>query len=301
MCDHCVQHGEGGKWFLNAQNFATKLYRLKKKEVAKKVEESRQEAEQKEALQVLQGVPLSLSRGSSADLDGLLEELVSDIAEATAVDVNKVPMLKKKAEHFVSNYHCNQVVTLEEAMAMMDITYPIALMQCICRRESQGQYPLGEAMYCFALGVGLYKWERWPNTYRGITFISPKEAKERLISFDKKGFVHSLTTFYTPYIGGLCNCEYPACLSIRGRIDYGIRGVVRKGEYVAKTIPELCTGCGQCVSRCQFKAMALTVSRNKVHIDMQRCFGCGLCATECRNSAIQLVERSKMPGIREPW
>jgi NAD-dependent dihydropyrimidine dehydrogenase PreA subunit len=159
-------------------------------------------------------------------------------------------------------------------------------------------YPIGEAQCCFSLGVGIYKWERWPNTFRGITFITPKEAKERLIWFDKKGCVHSLTTFYTPYIGGLCNCELPACLAIRARLDYGLPTML-KGEYVAKVNQELCTGCGECVSRCQFGAMVLSVLRNKVNINMQRCFGCALCATQCRNSAIEMVEKTKIPGIKE--
>jgi NAD-dependent dihydropyrimidine dehydrogenase PreA subunit len=292
MCHYCVQHGEGQKYFLNAKNYATKMYRLKRKEVAKKAEEAEKERKEKEG-----GV--SLAPGAPVDLDLMLAELVKDVADATGVDVDKVPMLRKKAEHFLSNYHYNQVVTLDEALAITDITYPIALMQCVCRRESRGMYEKGEAQYCFALGVGLYKWERWPETYRGITFITPGEAKERLRWFNKRGCVHSITTFYTPYIGGLCNCELPACLAIRGRLGYGLSTMV-KGEYVAKPITERCTGCGDCIMRCQFGAMAFSPSRNKVNIDLQKCFGCGLCVTQCRREAIELVERTRVPGIREP-
>jgi NAD-dependent dihydropyrimidine dehydrogenase PreA subunit len=162
-------------------------------------------------------------------------------------------------------------------------------------------YKDSAAHACFSLGVGLYKYERWPETFRGMTFLSVKEAKERLAYLHKKGCVHALTTFYTPYIGGLCSCEYPTCLGIRGRVDYDLDGIFYKGHMVAVPIMEECTGCGECVQFCQFGAMSISRSRNKVTINMQKCFGCGQCADHCPNSAIRLQARAKTPGIRDNW
>lgn len=29
MCQWCVKHGDGGKWYLNTQNYAQKMYKLR--------------------------------------------------------------------------------------------------------------------------------------------------------------------------------------------------------------------------------------------------------------------------------
>jgi NAD-dependent dihydropyrimidine dehydrogenase PreA subunit len=70
---------------------------------------------------------------------------------------------------------------------------------------------------------------------------------------------------------------------------------------VAVPIMDECTGCGDCVQFCQFGAMSISRSRNKLTINMQKCFGCGQCVDHCSNSAIRLQERAKTPGIKDSW
>ena len=308
MCHHCIQHGYGGKWFLAAQNFAANMYRRKKKEAVKKAEKA--ERKVGEIISPHQKPPeyymnedgeFVIAPGAQVDLDILFSDLMKEVLEATGKDVKKLPILRKKVGSFMANYHFGQVITLEEAEQMLELTYPIGIMECICKRESRGMYGNDDAMTCLSLGVGIYKHERWPETFRNMTFLSVKDAKQRLRHFDRRGNVHTLWTFYTPYIGGICNCEYPTCLGIRGRTDYGVDEILLKGEYCARPVHDRCIGCGECITFCQFGAMSLQVSRNKVNIDMNKCYGCSQCANHCRHEAIEMVERSTTPGLRDIW
>lgn len=341
MCHFCTKHGDGGKWFENAANFAARMYSNRKKKTEKEEkfvqhmgsealkidpdhpEKSRMytsppvitediadnpwaqqqmfETRSKFPYQMDSNGDVKIPKGAVVDLDIMFTDLLKEVVDATGVEADKVPQLKRKVASFMGNYHFGQVITLEETLDMLELTYPIGMMQCICRRETRGQMAPGEANFCFSLGVGIYKWERWPETFRGLTFLSVKEAKEMITHYNKKGLVHSLWTFNVPYIGGICNCEYPVCQGIRGRLDYGVESIILKGEWCAKPLYENCTGCGNCVRYCQFGAMSMQLSRNKVAIDMKKCFGCGQCEKHCPNSAIEMVERRKTPGISDLW
>ncbi len=107
--------------------------------------------------------------------------------------------------------------------------------------------------------------------------------------------------FGIPYIGGICNCDYPDCLAIRQRLDYGLQGALLKGHHVAKVNYDECNGCDQCIPRCQFGAIKMEVTTSKANIDMFKCFGCGLCETACPRDAITLVERSSLPALKDVW
>ncbi len=131
--------------------------------------------------------------------------------------------------------------------------------------------------------------------------MDPEEAKAWLTKMDKKGFVHIIMTFGGSYVGGICNCDYPDCMLIRQRLDYGLDMAMMKGHQVAKVSYDQCNGCGVCVQRCQFGALKFEVTVDKPNIDMYRCFGCGLCETACPRTAIQLIDRVSIPALKEVW
>jgi len=314
MCNFCVKHADGGKWYEMAQNYAMKMYSYQKEEARKKradfIEKKRAEVKEMTAKgeivengkgwYVDSSGEFYLMPGQPVDLDIMLADLVQEVTDATSLGSEDLPFIKKKVNSFGSKYHMNHVVSYKEAEKVLEMAWPVALMDCICRRERRGMYNDPNARMCFALGVGLYKYERWPETFRGLTFLSVKEAKERLEYVHKKGCVHSLTTFNIPYVGGLCNCESPTCLGIRGRMDYDL-DIYCKGHEVALPVRENCTGCGECVQYCQFGALAVSRSVNKLTINLQKCFGCGQCAEHCSNSAIKMIEKSRMVGIKDSW
>jgi ferredoxin len=192
------------------------------------------------------------------------------------------------------------VVTIEEIHQILDIIYPIALMTCACRRSMRG-LPDEENFTCIGMGPGMYKWERWPDTYRGgVHFLTPDEGKEVIDVMNRRGLVHCMYTFGTPYLAGICNCDYPDCGGIRTALDMGVQ-TLWKGHYVAEVDTGLCDGCAKCVRRCQFDALSFSPSSQKVHIDPLKCFGCGLCRNVCKPNAINLRERARLPAVAEVW
>lgn len=151
------------------------------------------------------------------------------------------------------------------------------------------------------LGVGMFKWDRWPERYRGgVKFVTPTEAKQWLVRWAKRGMMQTVMTFGTPYVGGLCNCDFIDCLAVRWRLEYGITQLL-KGHYVARLDYQRCTGCKACVERCQFGAIKFEVARHKTNIDEKACFGCQACALGCDYSAIQMVPRASLPGVAAQW
>ena len=278
MCMWCERYGEGyERWYLNPANYARRLYKIRKEEIEAAGAESNPQAA---------GGMLGVGR---------------DFLEARdRGDVETVERLRKAAHDFSWTIHFGQVVTLEEVHKVLEFMYPIGLMTCACRRSMRG-VPDDENFTCIGMGPGMYKWERWPDTYRGgLVFLTPDEAKEALDSMNRRGLVHCLYTFGTPYLGGLCNCDYPDCGGLRTVLDMGVR-VVWKGHYIAEVDTELCNGCALCPKRCQFGALNFSPSALKAYIDPMKCFGCGLCRNVCKADAIRMVDRAALPTVANVW
>jgi len=271
MCWICDKFGDGGLWYLNPKNYARNLYRRRKPG-----EKPKAYGEDPE----LSFLPYMRSLISAKWDDP--EHFEERIREANA-----------KKQFY------NQVVPLEDAFKIVELAYPVASMMCICRQATRADEQTNKYEYtCMGLGAGMLKWERWPERYKGgVHFMDAEEAKEWLREMDKKGFVHTTMTFGENYIGGLCNCDYPDCFSIRWRLDYGIEELL-KSHYVAVVDYEKCNGCRICVQRCQFGALKFEVTMNKPNIDMFRCYGCGLCATACPRGAITLINRETIPALK---
>lgn len=278
MCQWCLKHsGEGKKWFHTASNYARRLYKIRKEKAGQ--------------------LDAEASPQSVMPMAGMINREVIELSEK---DPEKFNTVRKQIEQTLQATHFGQVLTLKEVLIALDISYPIVRMSCVCRRASRG-LPDRENMFCVGLGIGMYKWERWPETYRGgVHFMTPSEAKEWITDIDEKGMVHVLFTFGTPYIGGLCNCDYPACVAIKARRDYGFN-ILIKGHSVAIVNYSVCTGCGKCVERCQFGAINIESSLHKARVAPFKCFGCALCATGCPNGSITMVSRESLPALRNEW
>jgi NAD-dependent dihydropyrimidine dehydrogenase PreA subunit len=268
-----------GKWFLNPMNHSRQMYKIKK--------------------------PGQKAMDFGADPESQSGRIMGEILETRFTDPEKFQNLIQEANAMKgdSPFQIGQVITLAEAFEALELTYPVTAMSCICRLMTRAQEERNEHQYsCTGLGVGMLKWERWPERYKGgVNFMSVEEAKEWLTKWDKAGMVHILMTFGGSYVGGICNCDYPDCGAIRFRMDYGVETTCYKSHYVAKVDYDACNGCGICVQRCQFGAIKFEVTRDKTNIDQFKCFGCGLCHTACPRQAIELLERESLPGLREVW
>ncbi len=283
MCRMCDLLGEGQIWYLNPKNYGHRLYRRRKPGTR----------------------PTELRGGSvEAEEGGGGENLLFKASEAKADgDMETFNKTIKELNDRLAGQWLAQVLPLQDAQAVMDLVQgPLGAMMCLCRYQHRGEEANNLRDYsCLGLGTGMLKWERWPERYRGgVEFLSPAQAKEWLEYWNKRGYVHMLMQEGQPFIGGLCNCDYPTCNQIRQREDYGYEHLI-KAEYVAKLDYDLCNGCGDCVMRCQFGALRYEVALDKANIEPFKCFGCGLCETKFSRGAIRLVPRSTVPALKDVW
>lgn len=283
MCWICDLYGdpeiEDGRWFLNPENHSRHMYKIKR--------------------------PDQKAQAYGTDPEAESGKLVADIMAKRLEDPEEFKRQVTEANAMKGDgpFQIGQVVPIQEAVKIAELSYPVASMHCICRYHCRGHQECNKDEYsCTGLGVGMLKWERWPERYKGgVHFMDPEEVKAWLTKWNKKGMVHTIMTFGGSFVGGLCNCDYPDCNIIRNRLDYGIETGCLKSHYVAKVDYDECNGCGVCVQRCQFGAIKFEVTQGKTNIDHMRCFGCGLCETGCPSKAIELKNRESMPGLREMW
>ena len=283
MCWVCDAYGDpefgGGKWYLNPKNHSRQMYKIKK--------------------------PGQKDAAYGSDPEAQSGRTIREIMNLRFEDPVKFQQLIKEANDMREKgpFQIGQVIPIQEAFKAVEMSYPVTSMSCICRIHNRAQEERNEHEYsCTGLGVGMFKWERWPERYKGgVNFMAPDEAKEWLVKWNKRGMVHILMTFGGSYVGGICNCDYPDCGMIRNRVDYGITTGCLKSHSVALLDYDLCNGCGICVQRCQFGAIKFEVTRDKTNIDQMKCFGCGLCETACPRKAISLIDRMTLPGLKEVW
>lgn len=262
MCEMCNQHGEGKKWFLRAQNYSDELLRDRHRQTYVRDFFADQ--------QRLIGRPEPMH---------LFGRLPAPVKAAVRAFVER----NLRANHY------GQVVTLKEALEVVEMAGTIVRLPCVCRRITLG----GEHRYClgFSLSaIGLTPPGYWNGPDgSGLEQLSRDEARTLLNEYDRKGLVHSVWTFGTPYIGGLCNCDHDGCRAVIGTLDYGIR-VLHHGHHAA-SVTAACRGCKGCLARCPFGALQYDDARRQVTVEKSKCYGCGLCHTACSFGALELAPR----------
>jgi NAD-dependent dihydropyrimidine dehydrogenase PreA subunit len=279
MCDWCLKHGDGKKWYLNVKNYSKEL--LKDEAVIESIIKYFQNTEN-----IVGMAPYMM--------EGLLslrtDEEFSDLAENVRRMIEEV------------SPHRGQVVPIEDVKEIVDLAGPMARIACVCRRMLRASF---DEKTCILVGPAYLEYAKeWPDFTRGVEYLSKEEVLELMARFDEKGYVH---TFWMdvpfPIVMGFCNCEYPTCAALRYRRNLGdwFNFFLRKAEYVATIDYDKCLGCGKCVVRCQFSALTFSPYLEKAILDMKKCFGCGLCRNACPAGAIKLVPRAEVPAVRNLW
>jgi MinD superfamily P-loop ATPase len=121
-----------------------------------------------------------------------------------------------------------------------------------------------------------------------------------LKEWETEGLVHTVWTFGTPFIAGICNCDRSDCMAMLATVGRGVQLMFR-AEFVAAVDEDLCTGCRSCMRVCQFGAIGYSADRRKIVIDASRCYGCGLCRAVCPQEAITLKDRAAVPAAANRW
>ena len=133
--------------------------------------------------------------------------------------------------------------------------------------------------------------------------ISKEEALRILHQAEEAGLVHS-TGNYRDRLNYICNCCTCSCGILRGVAEFDIPTAVAHSDFWAVVDADICSGCEDCVARCQFHAVS--VPDGVAEVDHTRCVGCGQCATVCATGAIHLERRPAgetppIPGNLKMW
>jgi ferredoxin len=281
MCEFCLKHGEGKKWYLQASNYSDELM---------------SDIRRRRKITEFLSNPERLKR--NVDLLNRIEKTPTFIKNM----IGRIITKRQKKSHF------GQVVPIEEIEKIFGFVCSIVRVACICRYATLGQ----EKRYCYAVSMSPNGGEL-SNIIRGLdnSFLSGPDTsglevltkEEALASFrdhERQGLCHTVWTFESPFIGGVCNCDRSDCLAMRCTVTHSVP-IMFRAEYVAEVKPDVCIGCRECMRVCQFGAIVYSASTGKVAIDQRRCYGCGICRSMCDKNAILLNDRNKVPVAANLW
>ncbi len=268
MCEFCTQHGEGKTWYLAMENYSLELL--------DQLDRRRYAAEFLNDFH--KRVPESIKQ-----LDKIRKTPLMALAK---------PILtrRQKADHY------GQVVPIEDVEKIFEMVAGAVRLPCVCRRVTTGNM---NARYCYGLTMDKQLMESLDDSF-SLELLTREEALDSIRKLDKEGLVHSVWTFKTPFIGGLCNCDQD-CMAYRithARADYPI---MFRAEWVAEVSSGDCNGCRQCMRRCQYGAIRYSSDNKKVVIDPTACYGCGACRALCQRSAIKLLPRQSVAEAAGVW
>jgi Pyruvate/2-oxoacid:ferredoxin oxidoreductase delta subunit len=281
MCDFCHQHGEGKKWYLAARNYSEDLLSdLKRQQFIERFFASPDHIGKGDrALRKLDKLPSFLTRG-----------IRRSITE------------KQKVNHF------GQVVPIEDIEKILGFTTSVVRLACICRHVAFGP----EHRYCYGISLGPGGGELM-NIVRGIDpayligpqtggleFLPKEEALALMRENEEEGLCHTVWTFMTPFLGGICNCSLPGCMAMKTTVNYRTP-VMFRSEYMARVTEEKCSGCGECAKLCPFDAFHPHKRKTKARVDWKKCYGCGICRNACARGALSLVDRRSVPEAASLW
>jgi len=281
MCDFCHQHGEGKKWYLDARNYSEDLLSDlgRRKFIERFFSSPEHIAKGERALDTLDKIPSFFTRG-----------------------IRRKITKKQQVMHF------GQVVPIEDIEKILGFTTSIVRLACICRHVAFGP----EHRYCYGISLAPQGGELMslmkkidpayligPQT-GGLEFLPREEALAMMRQGEEEGLCHTVWSFVTPFIGGICNCSLPGCMAMKATLTHRTP-VMFRAEYVAAVDKDACAGCGQCAKICPYDAFLPQKRKAKARVDPTKCYGCGICRSACVKGAIALVDRAAVPEAASLW
>lgn len=279
MCKFCHQHGDGQVWYLAASSYAADL----ESDLARRGY----------LVEFISGFDERMRR--TVPLLDRLGALPKPIRSAIQAVVHR----RMQHDHF------GQPVTIEDCERIFEIATSIVRVPCVCRHFAR----VPDDGACLAVTVRpvddvireAFAGHLGEPDTPGLERLSRAEAVSLLTRCEEEGLMHSVWTFKTPFIAGICNCSLAAgCMAMRTTLDHGVK-TMWKGERVARLDSQSCTGCSRCVKRCPFQALSFDRRSRVAVLDSARCYGCGVCRSACSSSALTLVERATVPALALDW
>lgn len=190
----------------------------------------------------------------------------------------------------------NTVLDIDSARKIFKDAELISAVSCACRtmarKNGRGHdCPSPEANNCMQTGVIAQA-----VLARGIAErLTNEEALKRIGDSEDAGLVRAVRNNVKPDMI-MCNCCECCCTALHFFHHFGHAGAYSPSRFQARVDEEACVGCGTCVDRCLFKAIA--IKDDVSTIDYEKCYGCGNCAVTCPEEAMTLLEVRPKEHIR---
>ncbi|OKY76132.1 MAG: hypothetical protein BM485_02465 [Desulfobulbaceae bacterium DB1] len=271
MCEFCVSHGEGKKWYENMANYSREVFLQVNSE------------------ERLGHFLLHFGQGMH---DGLARAEKWRKRFPRLYDLLAYPWITRQQK----KGHFGQILPLEDVNHIVDRVSSIVRLPCICRKVNTG----ADKRYCYGVGLDMTHILKDQPDFRDFDRISAAEAKKEMRGLDLEGNTHSVWTFQTPFIGAICNCDHD-CMAYKVQYELKLARVMWKAEYVAAVEHDRCSGCGKCRKACSFDAVSFDRRLKKCVIDAAKCYGCGICRGVCEKEAIALHDRRLFAQAASSW
>ena len=179
----------------------------------------------------------------------------------------------------------HEILPHEQAEHIVRQREKIAVAPCICRREhkmiGEGCDKPEESCLVFDLGADYY-------VENGLArYIEVDEALQIIARAEETGLV--LQPSNSKHIANICCCCGCCCGIMLAFKRHPKPASLVSTPFRIAADEDLCSGCGDCVLRCQMEA--LSMMEDVVATDLDRCIGCGLCVTTCPSDCLYLERK----------
>lgn len=182
----------------------------------------------------------------------------------------------------------------QEILELLSRSNVVGIGNCYCREtqrrhsdEPNCDHPIKT---CIHIGFG--------NSLHEISYksenlekVTKEEIKQLLEECDQRGLVHQIIYFPNPeFYYVVCNCCPCCCVVMNKFLKSGSPQMI-KSDFIAYTDLAKCNNCGLCEQWCYFGARKLL--NEKLTFSPNLCFGCGVCVSKCPKEAISLRKKSQ--------
>jgi len=189
----------------------------------------------------------------------------------------------------ISVEHKTAISTYDDIKAIIEAAEgPFCVQDCVCRQyyDIQGEHCKNTQRREVCMGWGplanMYLQEGWGRQ------ITREEALDILRENEREGMILQPSNAQQPDF--VCSCCTCCDLALRMLKSTNSPAAFVTTNYFSQSDPDVCTGCGECVDRCQMAA--ITLQDEKAVVDKLRCIGCGNCAAICPSEAMTLQKKA---------
>lgn len=215
------------------------------------------------------------------------EKLQHPMAELTGFFQRTVPVQRSVEVH-------HPIAPYDDACSILRNQEMIVVTDCACRKQrAMFGKGCGKPMeVCFMFGpMAAYYLENGLGRR-----IDSEEAIRILTEAQKAGLITQPSAAHAPFT--LCNCCGDCCGFLHAISKHPRPAELVSSNYRMVVDLERCSGCGECVERCELKANAID-AEGHLSFNPNRCIGCGLCVSTCPEGARKLAPKPEQE-LQEP-